>query len=55
MSNTIKVGLVSFTEVRDVDLVNETTKYEGEQHKLLFDILTKRGFEVLSISKSMVL
>lgn len=45
----IKVGLVSFTENRDVDLVDETVKYEREQHKLLEESLEKNGFEVVSV------
>ena len=47
----IKVGLVSFTENRDVDLVDETVQYEQEQHKLLRDYLEKSGFKVINITR----
>lgn len=47
----IKVGLVSFTENRDVDLVDETVQYEQEQHKILAGYLEKSGFEVINITR----
>jgi len=43
----IKVGLVSFTENRDVDLVSETVQYEQKQHKILADYLKENNFEVI--------
>lgn len=47
MFKKIKVGLVSFTENRDVDLVDETVKYENEQHRALVKYLKDSGFEVI--------
>ena len=43
----IRVGIVSFTEVRDVDLVNETARYENQKHQEFVDFLKEKGFEVL--------
>lgn len=47
MSDKIKVGLVSFTENREVDLADETIKYEKKQHALLYDWLKDSGFDVV--------
>ena len=65
MENKIKVGLVSFTENRDVDLVNETIKYEREQHEILkkkliddgfyvFDFFVKSTSDVIYVSNSLL-